>query len=137
MLVVRGLRIAVQRRWLPAVRLLWRRSMAVVALLLLLLDELLVLVWEVLRVSVYELWVRNVVRERYEAIAAFVLPVLVAATGRPTISTAGSAAVMAVRLIRLVTWLVGLDRLMVWREVRRRWWPIGHGGNCDWMAAMV
>ena len=103
--------------------------MSVVALLRL-LCELLLLVREVLRMSVYELWMRYVVGQGDEAIATFVLSIVIT-TRKPAVTPFATAVVTTVRLVRLVVWLAVWVRVMGWREVGRWWMPAGHGRHSD------
>ena len=100
----------------------------VLLLSLLLLRELLLLVWEVLRMSVHELGVRHVVGQRYGAVAALFLSAVVVSM-RAAIAAVAAVALTAVA--SLAGWRAGL--VWVWGRRRRevvRWRrPAGHGGN--------
>jgi len=89
---------------------------------LLLLCELLVLVWEVEGVPVYEFRVRYVVRQRCRAIAALVLSVVVTAVRSIGTTIPAAAVVMAVRLMgwigRLAVFVWGKGRWKVVGKVR-------------------
>jgi len=130
-LVMGRVRVAIQWRLRPpAAGRWWRWWLGVIALLL--LCELLVLVWEVLRVSVYELWVGDVVRQWYESISSLVLSVLIT-TRRPSATVVSVASITSVRLVRgirrlVVVVVVVLRRGERWREVRRCWMPARHVG---------
>ena len=67
----------------------------VVSLLLLLLGQLLVLAWEGVGMPVHELGVRDVVRQRYGAVAALILADVVA-TSLPMPMTLSSAVLASV-----------------------------------------
>ena len=135
--MVEQMRITVHGRSVPAVRRRLRVWMTGGELLL--LCELLVLVREVLRVSVNELRVRYVVRQRDEAIATFIIFALVTPK-RSAGACVTIAVVAAVRLVRLVMGLAVLLRTVQRRVVGRGGMRVGHGAqDCDmqrWMQPM-